>query len=199
MALRTAGGKDDRLSSEERVVLVDRNDRELGTEEKLRAHLLGVLHRAVSVFVFDRHDRLLLQRRATRKYHSAGKWSNTCCSHPRPGEAPLEAARRRLSEEMGFACDLRPAFSFTYRAELDRGLVEHELDHVFVGRFTGTPQPDASEVSGWGWMPLPALIADCAVDRDKYSAWLPTALEEMIRRGMPSRDLLVESGTTASY
>jgi isopentenyl-diphosphate delta-isomerase len=166
-------------------VLVDRDDREIGTEEKQRAHEVGALHRAVSVFLFDGHGRVLLQRRAKRKYHSAGKWSNTCCSHPRPGETPVDAAHRRLGEEMGIACELTPAFSFIYRAELDRGLIEHELDHVFVGTFTGAPTPDAREVASWGWMPISALIADCAADPEKYSAWLPTALGEMIRKRLP--------------
>jgi isopentenyl-diphosphate delta-isomerase len=164
------------------VVLVDRNDREIGTEEKLRAHEAGALHRAISVFVFDSHGRVLLQRRARQKYHSAGKWSNTCCSHPRPGESPVDAAHRRLGEEMGIDCALTPAFSFIYRAELDRGLIEHELDHVFVGTFTGAPKPDAREVASWGWMPMLALIADCATVPEEYTAWLPTALDEMIRQ-----------------
>jgi isopentenyl-diphosphate delta-isomerase len=185
MAVRPAGREDDRLTAEERVVLVDRNDREIGTEEKLRAHESGVLHRAVSVFVFDAHGRILLQRRARRKYHSAGKWSNTCCSHPRPGETPSDAAHRRLGEEMGISSELTPAFSFIYRAELDHGLIEHELDHVFVGTFTGAPAPDVHEVSSWGWMPMATLIADCAAAPADYSAWLPTALEEMVRQRSP--------------
>ena len=185
LAVRAAGRKGARLTPEQ-VVLVDREDREIGIEEKLRVHVVGALHRAVSVFLFDMSGRLLLQRRADGKYHSAGKWSNTCCSHPRPGESPIAAAHRRLVEEMGIACDLSPAFSFIYRAELDGGLVEHELDHVFVGTFAGTPVPDEREVGGWGWMAMPALIADCQANPSQYSAWLPRALEELVRRRMPS-------------
>jgi isopentenyl-diphosphate delta-isomerase len=168
------------------VVLVDRDDRETGTEEKLRAHQVGALHRAVSVFLFDVHGRLLLQRRADGKYHSAGKWSNTCCSHPRPGEEPIDAARRRLVEEMGIDCDLSPAFSFIYRAELDGGLIEHELDHVFVGTFVGAPLPDKREVGAWGWMAVPALIAECLANPSHYSAWLPRALDELVRLRVPT-------------
>lgn len=178
MALRAAGRPQGFLS-EERVVLVDADDREVGTEEKLRAHRSGLLHRAVSVFVFDRLGRTLLQCRADGKYHSAGKWSNTCCSHPRPGETSIDAAERRLTEEMGIRCALSRAFSFEYRAELGDGLVEHELDHVFVGRFDGSPKPDPSEVQAWDWVELPKLRADCAADPDRYTAWLPLALLQL--------------------
>jgi isopentenyl-diphosphate delta-isomerase len=171
--------------AEERVVLVDADDHEIGTEAKLRAHETGVLHRAVSVFVFDANRRLLMQRRADGKYHSAGRWSNTCCSHPRPGESPLAAAGRRLMEEMGIECELRPAFSFIYRADLGNGLIEHELDHVFVGTFGGAPRPNANEVQAWGWMALPSLIADCRERPEQYTAWLPLALAELEGRGLP--------------
>lgn len=163
---------------EERVILVDANDREIGTEEKLRAHERGTLHRAFSVFVFDDRGRVLLQRRAAGKYHSAGLWSNTCCGHPRPGESVPSAAARRLNEEMGISCELTPRFSFVYSASLDHGLTEHELDHVLTGRFSGTPSPDPREVDSWGWMSLPALVADCAASPERYSAWLPIALRE---------------------
>jgi isopentenyl-diphosphate Delta-isomerase len=182
MAFRAARRKGDGLSASERVVLVDLEDREIGTEEKLRAHHTGELHRAVSVFLFDAHGRLLLQRRADDKYHSPGRWSNTCCGHPRPGEAAIDAAGRRLREEMGIECNLTPAFSFVYRAELGNGLVEHELDHVFTGTFAGTPMPDHREVEAWGWMSLPLLAAECASEPDRYSAWLPLALAELRRR-----------------
>ena len=164
---------------EERVILVDALDREVGSEEKLRAHQRGVLHRAFSVFVFDGHDRLLLQQRARSKYHSRGLWSNTCCGHPRPGEATPAAAARRLMEEMGISCALEPRLSFTYRAQLDHGLVEHELDHVFTGRFERTPQPDRGEVQSWGWMSLPRLRQECENHPDRYTAWLPLALAEL--------------------
>jgi len=116
------------------LVRVDEHDQEIGVVEKMSAHREGVLHRAFSVFVFDRSGRLLLQRRALDKYHSGGLWSNTCCSHPGPGERPIDAAHRRLEEEMGFDCPLTGGYAFTYRVDVGNGLVEHEFDHVFVGQ-----------------------------------------------------------------
>ena len=139
---------------EERVVLVDESDAEVGTLEKQRAHAEGRLHRALSVFVLNARGEMLLQRRASAKYHSGGLWTNACCSHPRPGEPVDAAARRRLREEMGIDCALEPAFAFTYRAEVGGGLVEHEYDHVFLARYDGDPAPSADEVDGWRWVPI---------------------------------------------
>lgn len=155
------------------VVLVDRDDREVGTADKLDVHRDGRLHRAVSVFLFDDAGRWLLQRRADGKYHSAGLWSNTACTHPRPGEAPAVAAVRRLEEEMGVRCLLKPAFSFLYRAELDgpEPLVEHEFDHVFVGRFSGAPAPAPDEVSAWRWMDVPTLHDELDRAPERYTPW----------------------------
>src|ERR1700740_2951379 len=117
----------------EYVILVNEQDEETGSMEKMQAHVEARLHRAFSVFVFNSLDKLLLQRRAKGKYHSPGLWTNTCCSHPRPGEKTIDAAKRRLMEEMGFECELHPAFSFIYKAELDNNLTEHEFDHVYFG------------------------------------------------------------------
>ncbi len=156
---------------EERVILVDAEDRELGPAFKLPAHRTGQLHRAVSVFVFDDRGRLLLQQRAATKYHSPSLWSNTCCGHPRPGEATSEAAHRRLREEMGFDCALCEAFSFVYRAELAGGLVEHEYDHVFVGQYDGRPRPDPEEVAAWRWTSLDTVIRDAREHPDSYTTW----------------------------
>lgn len=158
------------------VVLVDEDDRELGRAPKLEVHRDGRLHRAVSVFVFDRDGRVLLQRRAAGKYHSAGLWANTCCGHPRPGEAPLAAARRRLRAEMGLDLPLRPVGVFRYRAELDRGLIEHELDHVFTARLEGEPRPDPGEVMEWRLAPIEQLERDLSAAPERYVAWLPPAL-----------------------
>jgi isopentenyl-diphosphate Delta-isomerase len=166
------------VAAVEEVVLVDREDRPLGTMEKQRAHREGALHRAVSVFVFDDQDRLLLQRRAADKYHSAGEWTNTCCSHPRPGEAPADAALRRLREEMGFECPLHPAFVFTYRAEVGGGLVEHELDHVFVGRWSGDPHPDPSEADDWRWAALDDAAREVEADPSRFTPWFRLLLAD---------------------
>jgi len=161
----------------ERVILVDQHDRPVGEAEKLEAHRQARLHRAFSVFVLDSVDRVLLQRRAAAKYHSGRLWSNTCCGHPRPGEEAQAAAERRLAEEMGFQCPLEPAGAFVYQAALG-DLVEHEYDHVFRGRFDGTPRPDPAEVEAWQWISREALEADLAAHPGDYTVWLPLALRE---------------------
>lgn len=157
--------------AEERVVLVDENDAELGTLEKQRAHAEGRLHRALSVFVMNSQGEMLLQQRAAAKYHSGGLWTNACCSHPRPGEDVQAAAHRRLREEMGIECPLEPAFAFTYRAEVGGGLVEHEFDHVFLGRFDGEPAPAADEVDAWRWAPVDLLADEVADAPEQFTPW----------------------------
>ena len=171
-----------RALHEERVVLVDADDVPVGVQEKLRAHEDGSLHRAVSVFLFDARGAVLLQRRALAKYHSGGLWSNAACGHPRPEELPLDAARRRLREEMGIACALRPAFRFTYRADLGGGLSEHEVDHVFVGRCETEPDPDPAEVMEWKWVRLDDARADLRRRPQRYTAWFGLALDEIVAR-----------------
>jgi isopentenyl-diphosphate delta-isomerase type 1 len=161
------------------LVRVDEHDQEIGVVEKMSAHREGVLHRAFSVFVFDRSGRLLLQRRALDKYHSGGLWSNTCCSHPGPGERPIDAAHRRLEEEMGFDCPLTGGYAFTYRVDVGNGLVEHEFDHVFVGQFDGEPRPDRAEVNDWAWKPLDEVRADIAARPSVYTVWFTIALERL--------------------
>lgn len=165
---------------EDLVVLVDENDREIGVEGKLAAHRSGKLHRAISVFVFDRDNRLLLQQRASIKYHSGSLWSNTCCTHPRPAESNIDAASRRLREEMGVACELSQAFSFVYRAAFPNKLIEHEYDHVFFGRYDGAPVPDRNEADDWQWMSLPRLTADVRRNPALYSFWLTVALDRVV-------------------
>jgi isopentenyl-diphosphate delta-isomerase len=160
----------------ERVVLVDTGDRVVGAAGKLDAHRTGALHRAVSVFVFDARDLLLLQQRARGKYHSGGRWTNTCCGHPRPGEDAAGAARRRLREEMGIACTLHGAGRFVYRADVGGGFVEHELDHVFVGWSDRDPSPDPAEVAGWRRVTVDGLQAELARAPDRFTVWLPRAL-----------------------
>lgn len=154
------------------VVLVDENDAPLGTMEKMEAHRDGGhLHRAFSVIVFSPRGEIMLQRRAATKYHSQSLWTNTCCSHPAPGEATLEAAHRRLREEMGFDVPLQEVFSFVYRAGLDTGLTEYEYDHVLVGEFSGEPLCNPQEVDDWRWISPEELKADMEASPQKYSAW----------------------------
>ena len=156
---------------EQRVILVDSSDRAVGEQEKLAVHRSGELHRAFSVFLFDQEGRWLLQRRHPDKYHSGGLWTNTCCSHPAPGETTSEAARKRLKHEMGIEAPIQPAFHFIYRASLDNELIEHELDHVFLGAFDGEPSPDDSEVCDWAWVAEEELLADLTAHPDRYTYW----------------------------
>jgi isopentenyl-diphosphate delta-isomerase len=162
----------------DQVVLVDTDAVPIGTAEKLEAHRSpGMLHLAISVFLFDDQGRLLLQRRSPDKYHFRGLWSNSCCSHPRPGEAALPAGRRRLREEMGIEAELRAVGKFRYRAEdPDTGMVETEIDHVLIGRYEGDPEPDLAEVSQWRWVDLDDLAVDLARLPGAYTPWLPQAL-----------------------
>jgi isopentenyl-diphosphate Delta-isomerase len=165
------------------VILVDRTDAQIGVREKQAAHVTGALHRAFSVFVFDDAGRMLLQRRATAKYHSGGLWSNTCCSHPRPGESTAAAAQRRLLEEMGFHCPLEVAFSFIYRADVGGGLVEHEYDHVFIGRFRGEPLPYPAEVEAWRWASARDLVRELREQPGRFTYWFRIAFDELRARG----------------
>ena len=165
---------------EDKVILVDAADRVVGTMDKMEAHLEGALHRAFSVFVFNSKNELLLQQRAFEKYHSGGKWTNTCCSHPLPDEDTLSGAHRRLMEEMGMNCELIYGFNFTYKAMFSNNLIEHEFDHVFFGRSDELPVPNPEEVAGYRYVGLAALKADVQAQPDIYSAWLNECLEKVI-------------------
>ena len=170
------------------VTLVDRDDNVVGAEDKIRAHREGKLHRAFSVFVFDEGRRLLIQRRATGKYHSGGLWSNTCCGHPRPGESADGAAERRLTEEMGFVCDLRPAFRTIYEMNVADSMIEHELNQVFIGWFNGSPSPDTREVEACRWMDLAQLRDSIDASPERYTPWLRLLLTN---RDWPAMDEIV--------
>ncbi len=169
--------------ADELVVLVDARDNELGTAPKLQAHIEGRLHRAVSVFVYDRAGKMLLQRRAAAKYHSSGLWSNACCTHPRPGENPHRAATRRLTEEMGIRADLQHVFAFIYHAKLDDALVEHELDHVFIAIGDFDPVPDPEEVMDWKWIEPETLERELEEAPDRFTAWFRLAFPRLTNPG----------------
>lgn len=162
----------------EKVILVDEHDREIGLEEKLQAHIDGKLHRAISVFIFNDQQEMLLQRRALHKYHCGGLWSNTCCSHPRPGENVLAAAERRLYEEMGIRCALKKVSEFVYRAPLENGLIEHEFDHVFVGISNVDPMPNPEEACDWKWIDMDSLREDIRLNPKKYTYWFKEILDK---------------------
>jgi len=162
------------------VILVDTEDNVVGTMQKMEAHVKGRLHRAFSVFIFNTAGALLLQQRAHDKYHSAGKWTNTCCSHPKVGEDTLDAANRRLREEMGMACELEHEFSFVYQAEMPEGISENEYDHVFFGISDEPPVPNPAEVAHYKYMDMSILKTDMELNPDTYTAWLKICFERVI-------------------
>lgn len=169
----------------EEVILVNQDDEPTGTEEKLTAHRGGLLHRAFSVFIINSSGQLLLQRRASNKYHSRGLWSNTCCGHPRPNESVEQGSHRRLNEEMGINSDLQKLFDFIYRVELEDGMIEHEYDHVFVGHFNGVPKPNFSEVSAWQWIDPAELKVDLKAHPHKYTYWFRQSFQEFLKKLHP--------------
>jgi len=166
----------------EYVILVDENDQELGLMEKMEAHEKGLLHRAFSVFLFNDKNELLLQQRAHSKYHSGGLWTNTCCSHPRSEEKVIDAAHRRLMEEMGIEAKMSEAFSFMYRADFDNGLSEHEFDHVVIGTFNGEPNINPEEVTDWKYMSMSAIESDMKTNPENYTAWFRIVFDEVHKR-----------------
>jgi len=165
---------------QDKVILVDENDNEIGVEENIKAHELGKLHRAFSIFIFNTEGKLLLQRRALSKYHSAGLWTNTCCSHPKTGETTESAAHRRIVEEMGFDCDLDEVFSFIYKARFDNGFVEHEFDHVFIGECEVDPSPNPQEVDEWKWVDMNWIKDDMKKTPQDYTEWFKMCFDNVL-------------------
>jgi isopentenyl-diphosphate Delta-isomerase len=164
------------------VILVDERDVAIGVSEKLLAHQKGLLHRAFSVFVFNPKGELLIQKRAKGKYHSAGLWSNTCCSHPRPGEETLTGAHRRLQEEMGFDCELQTAGALIYTAQVGNGLTENEYDHIFLGEYEGATEINLDEVSESRWVDPQVLLLDMKNSPEKYTYWFKLSLEDVLAK-----------------
>jgi isopentenyl-diphosphate delta-isomerase len=165
--------------ADERVILVDANDRPLGTAGKLDAHRRGDLHRAFSVLIGDGGGNLLLQKRHPAKYHSGGLWTNACCGHPRPDEGNLAAASRRLSEEMGFTCPLVSRRALVYRADVGNGLIEHEYVHIFAGRWCGVVSPDPAEAEAYAWRSLTSVRSEVAAAPERFTAWFQLYLSDL--------------------
>jgi len=165
---------------EKRLILVDKDNGILGYGDKMQIHLSGQMHRAFSVYIFNDRKQLLIQKRSCVKYHSGGLWSNTCCSHPGPGDFIDEAAHVRLIEEMGFDCPIEEVFSYSYSASLSNGLKENEYVHVYSGVFNGDPVPNPMEVEGWEWSDMVSLILSMKRDPEKYTFWFRKSLERMI-------------------
>ena len=157
------------------VILVTENDEVIGAIDKMKAHTDGLLHRAFSVFIFDKKGRILLQQRSINKYQGAHLWSNACCSHPYPNENVEEAASRRLQEEMGFTTTLLKLFEFMYRAEVENNLVEHEYDHVFVGSHEGPVYINKNEVSDYCYEDMDRIKWAIKEQPEKFTAWFKLA------------------------
>lgn len=161
----------------EEVILVNEEDQPIGQMEKMEAHQKGLLHRAFSVLIFNSSEQVLLQKRASSKYHSGGLWTNTCCSHPRPGETVLDAANRRLMEEMGMTADLTERFHFIYKTDLDNDLVEHELDHVLVGQSDDLPKLNSDEAEDFKYIDLETLKEELKSSPENYTVWFKIIME----------------------
>jgi len=164
----------------ESVMIVNASGQTIGTMDKMAAHRSGTLHRAFSVFIFNSKGQLLLQQRALDKYHSGGLWTNTCCSHPKLGEFTLDAAHRRLQEEMGIHCELTELFQFSYRHEFDNGLIENEYDHVFMGISDELPLPNPAEVAGFRYVETDLLLFELFEQPDIYTPWFKICLEMVL-------------------
>ncbi len=163
----------------QKLILVNEQDVPVGTMEKMEAHQKALLHRAFSVFIFNTKGEMLLQQRALTKYHSGGLWTNACCSHPYEGQETLNAAEKRLQEEMGFTTRLTKAFHFVYKAPFDNGLTEYEFDHVFTGTYEGVIKPDASEVADYCYMSMQDIKNSIQSHPQKYTEWFKIAFPKM--------------------
>ncbi|WP_100159043.1 isopentenyl-diphosphate Delta-isomerase [Proteus columbae] len=164
---------------EDAVILVDKNDNELGTMPKLEAHIVGALHRAFSIFIFNSKQQLLIQQRAVSKYHSGGLWANTCCSHPLPNELLSDAIHRRLDEELGMKCDMQSIGTILYNEKVTDDLIEHEFDHLFLGFSNELPRSNSNEVMDYRWISLDSLYQDIEENAQNYSVWFRHILNRM--------------------
>ena len=162
----------------EKVILVDEHDAVVGEMEKMEAHRKGILHRAFSILIFNTSGEMLLQKRSQKKYHSGGLWTNACCSHPSPDENIQHATRRKLKQEMGIDLETEFLYTFIYQTPLDHELIEHELDHVFIGTFDGTPAINYEEVEDWKYVDVAWLKNDVAVHPEQYTYWFKLILAQ---------------------
>lgn len=161
------------------VILVDENDVPLGKMEKIEVHQKALLHRAFSIFIFNRNGEMLLQKRADVKYHSPKLWTNACCSHPEPGQTTLAAASKRLMEEMGFTTTLEKAFDFIYKASFDNGLTEYEFDHVYIGTYDDSIIPNDEEVSAYCYKTLEEIEDSLESHPQDYTEWFKIAFPKL--------------------
>lgn len=164
--------------TEEKVILVNEHDEQIGLMEKLEAHEKALLHRAFSVFILNDKNEIMLQQRAAEKYHSPLLWTNTCCSHQREGESNIEAGTRRLYDEMGIKTELKELFHFIYKAPFDNGLTEHELDHVMIGYYNDEPKINPEEVESWKWMSIDEVKDDLQQNPEIYTVWFKIIFDE---------------------
>lgn len=169
---------------EERVLLVDAQDRRVGTATKLEAHRGGLRHRALSVIICNDRGEMLLQQRAIGKYHSGGLWANACCGHPSPAEETEQAALRRLQEEMGISCGLKPLSTASYRAPVSNGMIEDEVVHLFFGRYAGSVRPNPTEVAACRWIAIDRLQESVSVSPESFAVWFRLYLR------LPAFDIL---------
>ncbi len=166
---------------EEELILVDEMDGQIGFMPKLEVHQKGLLHRAFSILVFNSKGQLLIQKRASKKYHSANLWTNTCCSHPKKGETVDKAVQRRLKEEMGIECDLKFAYKFVYKTQFENNLIEHEFDYVYLGEFDGNPILNLDEASEYKWIYLSDLRNDMQQNPEKFTYWFNIILKQHLK------------------
>ena len=166
----------------DKVILVDENDEIIGVDDKLTAHQgLGKRHRAFSVFITNDNGQLLLQKRAMGKYHAAGLWSNTCCSHPQLGENILNSAEVRLKEELGFTTSIQNFAKIEYKENVGNNLIEWELDHLFWGKFSSHQIiPNFDEVDDIDWVDIDKLVTDISLKSENYTSWLPLILPKFL-------------------
>lgn len=167
------------IMKEQEVVLVNENDQAVGVMAKMEAHQKGLLHRAFSVFIFDKKGNMLLQQRSANKYHGGHLWTNACCSHPYPEEKVADAAQRRLKEELGFTTQLTEIFSFTYKARVENDLIEHEYDHVFAGEYESNILPNANEVADYTYKPVTQIKAEIEAHPEKFTSWFKIAFPKI--------------------